>query len=159
MCSSDLKWAARAESALGTTAISPKYGTVEGGEAAPAAPAAKVDPIQFNDFRQNYTELRNEYLDLAGKTRPTDADMRKMKLIQRDFAEVLNQNADLLGNDKQLIEQLQNPMFDGTRVIDALGNQMLSLASQGELIPTAKAVNRKIMTALTLANQIGRAHV
>jgi len=53
-------------------------------------------------------DLRNEYQALASNPRPTEVDMRQMRLIQRDMAEIVDANAEIIG-DPELIKQLKNP--------------------------------------------------
>lgn len=144
------KWAARAESALGTAAVSPKYGGVSGAGAAPEAPAASfMDTMErMQTFRDQYESLRGELASQMGRGTVTPV----LQKMQRDLAELVDTNADLIGNSK-LAQQLKNPIFDGTQALDQATNKMMSLASQGELLPTAQAVNRKIAAALVVGRR------
>jgi len=76
----------------------------------------------LDDFRRQYDELRTELADLISIQRPTDADMRRMKIVSQDLNDVVDANAGLI-KDGNLVKQLKNPMFDGTPVLDALASQ------------------------------------
>ena len=104
------KWAARAEGALGTAAISPKYGTVEGETpgVTPSAPSYYADQlIRVQNFRTQYGELRDELTSKIGRGVVTPM----LQKIQRDFNELIDANADLIGN-RELVQQLKNPVFE-----------------------------------------------
>ncbi len=72
----------------------------------------------------------------------TPGQTNQLRMVQRDLSAVVDANADLLRNP-ELVAQLKNPVFNG----------MAALPSQGELIPTASAVHRKIAVALTMGRR------
>ena len=110
--------------------------------------------LSIDDFRRSYSDLRQELLGLMSNQRPTDADMRTMKLVAKDLNEVVDGYAGVI-RDPQLIEQLKNPMFDGLPVIDALASQQdgEARAMQGNLFGTFKGASRETQAALALAQQ------
>jgi len=96
-------------------------------------------------------DLRNEYQALASNPRPTEVDMRQMRLIQRDMAEIVDANAEIIG-DPELIKQLKNPMFDGTREISALaGETAQRRAMQGDMFGDSKLAYIMARNALAMA--------
>ena len=126
-------------------------GMVSAGQPAPAAvereteqPSSLIDDTfeRLNTFKQQYQDLRNEALSLMGQGAMTPGQTNQLRMVQRDLSAVVDANADLLRNP-ELVAQLKNPVFNG----------MAALPSQGELIPTASAVHRKIAVALTMGRR------
>jgi hypothetical protein len=74
---------------------------------------------RLEDFSRQYNDLRQEANELMSITRPTEADGRRLTLVNKDLASVIDANADLIGS-KALADQLKNPMFDGTQVLSDL---------------------------------------
>ena len=130
---------------------------VDGAGVVPSGPDAesldagkeqRPSALSVDDFRSSYQELRQEALDLISLQRPTTEDGNRLKLIQRDLNEVVDDNAGLI-KDPALLKQLKNPMFDGTSVIDALANQQggEARAMQGDLF---KGADRRTDSARAL---------
>lgn len=146
------EYAERVAAALGSTAVSAKYGDVDETGApvtkAPAGPKLSVD-----DFRNSYEELRQEALQLISLQRPTPADGNRLQLIQRDLNEVVNDNAGLI-KDRETLEKLKNPMFNGLPIIDALASQQVggeARAMQGDMFGSLKGATRRQQGAAALA--------
>jgi hypothetical protein len=120
---------------------------VDGAGVVPSGPDAKSldagkeqrpSALSVDDFRSSYQELRQEALDLISLQRPTPEDGNRLRLIQRDLNEVVDDNAGLI-KDPALLKQLKNPMFDGLSVIDALASQQggEARAMQGDMFKGA----------------------
>jgi len=110
--------------------------------------------LNIDDLRRNYSDLRQELLGLMSNQRPTEADMRTMKLVSRDLDEVVNSLAGAI-KDPELIQQLKNPMFDGMPIINAIADQQggEARAMQGNLFGTLRGASRETQAALALAQQ------
>jgi hypothetical protein len=106
----------------------------------------------LEDFRRQYGELRTELADLISIQRPTDADMRRMKIVSQDLSDVVDANAGVI-KDGNLIRQLKNPMFDGTSVLDALASQGGGEARgmQGDMFGTIKRTAQMARDAMAMA--------
>jgi hypothetical protein len=106
----------------------------------------------LEDFRRQYGELRTELADLISIQRPTDADMRRMKIVSQDLSDVVDANAGLI-KDGNLIRQLKNPMFDGTPVLNALASQGGGEARgmQGDMFGTIKRTAQMARDAMAMA--------
>lgn len=117
-------------------------------------PALKTAKLSVDDFRNAYQELRQEAIDLMSIQRPTEADGRRLQMVQRDLNEVVNDNAGLI-RDNALLEQLKNPMFNGLSTIDALISQQESQprAMQGDMFGSVKGATRRQQGAAALAGQ------
>lgn len=153
------KWAARAEAALGTAPVGTKYGETEGAPA-PTKEAAPVSMERLSDFRRMYTELRNELLPLLGSGQMDPTKTRQIQTIQKNLNEVIDANADLIG-DAKLVQQLKNPMFDGEAIIERAA-QRPSVGGGGQqlsLVPGARPVNQLISFALAATGRDPQAAV
>ena len=120
---------------------------------------AGQQPGALDDFRRQYNELRTELSDLISIQRPTDADMRRMKIVSQDLSDVVDANAGLI-KDGNLIRQLKNPMFDGTPVLDALASQGggEARAMQTDMFGTVKRVAQMARDAMAMAgNDVNKA--
>ena len=93
-----------------------------------------------DQFRSAYNDLRNEALELISLKNPTPADGQRLSIVQRNLNEVVDDNAGLL-KDPELIRQLKNPMFSGSRIIDAV------IQSGEERAPTQSAPTLEAITA------------
>jgi hypothetical protein len=103
------------------------------------------------EFARQRKDLQDEYQVLASNPRPTEVDTRQMRLIQRDLAEIVDANAEIIGNP-ELIDQLKNPMFDGTREISALaGETAQRRAMQGDMFGEFKLAYIMARNALAMA--------
>ena len=113
---------------------------------------AGQQPGALEDFRRQYGELRTELADLISIQRPTDADMRRMKIVSQDLSDVVDANAGII-KDGNLIRQLKNPMFDGTPVLDALASQGGGEARgmQGDMFGTIKRTAQMARDAMAMA--------
>jgi hypothetical protein len=86
----------------------------------PAGEGTQPDAVaRLEDFSRQYNDLRQEANELMSITRPTEADGRRLTLVNKDLASVIDANADLISS-KALADQLKNPMFDGTQVLSDL---------------------------------------
>ena len=94
-------------------------------------PAAALTPEAIDDFTRQYTDLKQEALEIINLRNPTPADGRRLQLIQRDLASVVDANAGLIRNGR-LVEQMKNPMFDGDQVLDNLRQYAAEAAPAGE---------------------------
>jgi hypothetical protein len=120
---------------------------------------AGQQPGALDDFRRQYDELRTELSDLISIQRPTDADMRRMKIVSQDLSDVVDANAGLI-KDGNLIRQLKNPMFDGTPVLDVLASQGGGEARgmQSDMFGTVKRVAQMARDAMAMAgNDVNKA--
>lgn len=71
------------------------------------------------DTVRQYDDLRKEALELLSIEYPTEADGRRLSLVQKDLAALVDAVVPATAN-QQLIQQLKNPMFDGTRYVSAM---------------------------------------
>lgn len=125
----------------------PVAATVEGeGEQPSALTESALE--EYDTFKQQYQSLRDEALAILGRGEISPAQDRQLKTILRDLAEVVDANAGLIG-DPDLVAKLKNPVFNG----------LAALPSQGELIPTASAIHRKVSVALTMGRRDPQAAV
>ena len=123
-------------------------------ESVDAGERQRTSALSVDDFRNSYQELRQEALDLITLQRPTPEDGNRLRLVQRDLDEVVNDNAGLI-KDAALLKQLKNPMFDGTSVIDALASQQggQPRAMQGDMFGTTKGARMREEGAAALAGK------
>ena len=80
---------------------------------------AAVAPALTEDFVRQYSDLRQEAVDISSITRPSQADLRNLARVQGDLAGLIDGNAGAI-NDRELIKQLKNPLFDGTKYLSVL---------------------------------------
>ena len=108
-------------------------------------------PGALDDAVRQYQDLRAELVDLVSITRPTEADTRQMKMVSKDLNDVVS----AFGiTDKDLIKQLNNPLFDGTKVLSALADQQgtgQARAMQGEMFGSFKGAARMAQTAMAMS--------
>ncbi len=100
-----------------------------------AAAGAGTGAGALSNFADAYISLRGELAPLLGGGIQTPEKTAQIKAGMRDLNRMVDENAALI-NDKKLIEQLKNPMFDGTNVLAALALQEQTsqpLAMQGNL--------------------------
>ena len=90
----------------------PNVGVTDAGKAAVTAPVTEDTLRQYNDLRQ-------EAMELSSITRPSEADIRRLKMVQQDLADLIDSAVPEAGN-KDLRKQLKNPLFDGTQIMSAL---------------------------------------
>ena len=102
-------------------------GEPAGGERTePSAVAAALSP----DFRRQYNDLRAEMLELLNNTRPTQEDLSRRKMVQRDLDRLVADNADAIATatgDPTLVQfhgrgnktppRLSNAMFNGDKIL------------------------------------------
>jgi hypothetical protein len=117
-----------------------------------AAGGERQQPSTLDEFRRQYDELRTELADLISIQRPTDADLRRMKIVSQDLSDVVDANTDII-KDRNLIQQLKNPMFNGTPVLDALASQGAGEARgmQSDMFGTVKRVAQMARDAMAMA--------
>lgn len=141
-------WAARSQ----VTPQTPKYGVPDVGipsgeppEFVPTetqgAPAAPNVAERLSDFERQYQDLRAEALNLMGQGTTTQSMMNQLKLVQRDLSAVVDANADLIGN-RDLVQRMKNPVFDGTPVLDDLSAKLAPAGAkprQLQLMPGLQA--------------------
>ena len=128
----------------------------------PAGPDARVAdagkravtaPVTEDTLRQ-YNDLRQEAMELSSITRPSEADIRRLKMVQQDLVDLIDSAVPEAGN-KDLRKQLKNPLFDGTQIMSALVEAPTdeARAMQGDLFGTFKGATRETQTALALAQR------
>jgi hypothetical protein len=135
-----------------TTKLKPDGMVSTGQDVTDADTGAGQQPGALEDFRRQYDELRTELADLISIQRPTDADMRTMKIVSQNLSDVVDANAGLI-KDGNLIRQLKNPMFDGTPVLDALASQSAGEARgmQSDMFGTIKRTAQMARDAMAMA--------
>ena len=126
-------------------------------------PAAALTTEAFDDFSRQYSDLRQEAVEILELRNPSPADGRRLQLIQRDLAGVVDTNADLLRNNK-LAESMKNPMFDARKALDDIRVSMdvaptsQPRAMQGDLAGTRKDILDLTNRALAIGRQdVGKA--
>ena len=93
-------------------------------------------------------------MELSSITRPSEADIRRLKMVQQDLADLIDSAVPEAGN-KDLRKQLKNPLFDGTQIMSALVETPAgeARAMQGNLFGSFKGATRETQTALALAQR------
>jgi hypothetical protein len=89
----------------------------------------------LTNFADAYNSLREELVPLLGGGIQTPQKTAQITAGVRDLNRMVDENAALI-KDKKLIEQLKNPMFDGSNILAALASQEQvgqPLAMQGDL--------------------------
>jgi hypothetical protein len=107
----------------------------------------------LSTLAESYKNLRDELVPLLGGGIQTPEKTAQIKAGMRDLDRMVDENAALI-NDKNLIKQLKNPMFDGTDILAALASQEQTsqpLAMQGDLF--GKFVNGSRAAQLALAHK------
>ena len=135
-----------------TTSIEPD-GMVSTRQDADATAGGAGQPTNsLDDFRRQYDELRTELAGLISIQRPTEADLRTMKIVSQNLNDVVDANAGLI-KDGNLIRQLKNPMFNGTPVLDALASQSAGEARgmQSDMFGTIKRTAQMARDAMAMA--------
>jgi hypothetical protein len=105
----------------------------------------------LTNFADAYSSLREELVPLLGGGIQTPEKTAQIKVGMRDLNRMVDEHAALI-NDNKLIEQLKNPMFDGTSVLGALASQEQAgqpLAMQGDLF--GKFINGSRAAQLAVA--------
>jgi len=100
-----------------------------------AATGAPASPGALSNLAESYKNLRDELVPLLGGGIQTSDKTAQIKAGMRDLNRMVDEHAALI-NDKNLIKQLKNPMFDGTNILAALASQeqvSQPLAMQGNL--------------------------
>ena len=106
----------------------------------------------LSNFADAYISLRGELAPLLGGGIQTPEKTAQIKAGMRDLNRMVDENAALI-NDKNLIKQLKNPMFDGTDILAALASQeqvSQPRAMQGNLF--GKFINGARTAQLSLAH-------
>jgi hypothetical protein len=104
-------------------------------DAADADTGAGKKSVALSDFTEAYNSLREELVPLLGGGIQTPEKTAQIAAGVRDLNRMVDENAALI-NDKNLIEQLKNPMFDGSDILAAMASQEQvgqPLAMQGNL--------------------------
>ena len=119
----------------------------------PVRERAKPTPLTEDTVRQ-YNDLRQEAMELSSITRPTEADIRRLKMVQQDLVNLIDSVIPEAGN-KDLRKQLKNPLFDGTQIMSALVEAPAGEARgmQGNLFGSFKGATRETQAALALAQR------
>lgn len=115
------------------------------------ATGAGAGASSLGDFVGAYSSLREELVPLLGGGIQTPEKTAQIAAGVRDLNRMVDENAALI-NDKKLIGQLKNPMFDGTNILAALASQeqvSQPLAMQGNLF--GKFINGSRAAQLAVA--------
>jgi hypothetical protein len=122
---------------------------------APADVRENAQPSSLEDFHRQYNDLRAEMTELMSITRPTTADMNRMKLVQQDLTQLVSDNADSItaatgrpeltefhtstttkGRKVTVPPLLTNPLFDGNKIIGEMATNEVAdqaHATQGDM--------------------------
>ena len=126
-------------------------------------PAAALTTEAFDDFSRQYSDLRQEAVEILELRNPSPADGRRLQMVQRDLAGVVDANAGFLRNNK-LAESMKNPMFDARKALDDIRVSMdvaptsQPRAMQGDLAGTRKDILDLTNRALAIGRQdVGKA--
>ena len=106
----------------------------------------------LSNLAESYKNLRDELAPLLGGGIQTPEKTAQIAAGMRDLNRMVDENAGLI-NDKNLIKQLKNPMFDGTEILAALASQeqvSQPLAMQGNLF--GKFINGSRAAQLAVAH-------
>lgn len=106
----------------------------------------------LSNLAESYKNLRDELAPLLGGGIQTPEKTAQIAAGMRDLNRMVDENAALI-NDKNLIKQLKNPMFDGTDILAAMASQEQvgqPLAMQGNLF--GKFINGSRAAQLAVAH-------
>ncbi len=106
----------------------------------------------LSNLAESYKNLREELVPLLGGGIQTPEKTAQIKAGMRDLNRMVDEHAALI-NDNKLIEQLKNPMFDGSNILAALASQEQvgqPLAMQGNLF--GKFINGSRAAQLAVAH-------
>jgi hypothetical protein len=138
----------------------PAAGRFDDGE---GQPSTALTPEAFDDFNRQYNDLRQEAVEILELRNPSPADGRRLQMVQRDLAGVVDANAGLLRNNK-LAESMKNPMFDARQALQDIQTAMDATsvseprAMRGDLAGTRKDILDLTNRALAIGRQdVGKA--
>ena len=138
----------------------PDAGRFDDGE---GQPPVALTPQAFDDFNRQYNDLRQEAVEILELRNPSPADGRRLQMVQRDLAGVVDANAGLLRNNK-LAESMKNPMFDARQALQDIQTAMdvapvsEPRAMRGDLAGTRKDILDLTNRALAIGRQdVGKA--
>jgi hypothetical protein len=122
---------------------------------------AAVAPALTEDFRRQYNDLRSEMLELMNLTRPTPAEMNRMKMVQQDLTQLIKDNSSAItaatgnreftefhGRDNKQPPRLTNPLFDGDKIFAdiELANEVGSnVGSEASTAPSLEDLTTEFM--------------
>ena len=113
----------------------------------------RQQPGALANFQEAYNNLRQEIVPLLGGGIQTPEKTAQIKMAMRDLNNLVDDNADLI-NDPKLINQLKNPMFDGSSIVGALAAQDQSgqaRGMQGDMFGTIKRTAQMARDAMAMA--------
>lgn len=122
-------------STTGAGDVEPSGVVLTGQDADGADAGAGAGAGALSNFTDAYNSLREELVPLLGGGIQTPQKTVQITAGVRDLNRMVDENAALI-KDKKLIEQLKNPMFDGSNILAALASQEQvgqPLAMQGNL--------------------------
>ena len=105
------------------------------------------------NFQEAYNNLRQEIVPLLGGGIQTPEKTTQIKMAMRDLNNLVDDNANLI-NDPKLINQLKNPMFDGSSIVGALAAQDQSGQARGmqsDMFGTIKRTAQMARDAMAMA--------
>jgi len=136
-----------------TTRVKPDGMVSTGQDVTDADAGAGQQPGALANFQEAYNNLRQEIVPLLGGGIQTPEKTAQIKMAMRDLNNLVDDNADLI-NDPKLINQLKNPMFDGSSIVGALAAQDQSgeaRGMQGDMFGTIKRTAQMARDAMAMA--------
>ena len=109
-------------STTGAGDVKPSGVVLTGQDADGADAGAGAGAGALSNFTDAYNSLREELVPLLGGGIQTPQKTAQITAGVRDLNRMVDENAALI-KDKKLIEQLKNPMFDGSNILAALASQ------------------------------------
>jgi hypothetical protein len=124
-----------------------------GQNAAPIDEGTRQQPGTLDNFQEAYNNLRQEIVPLLGGGIQTPEKTAQIKMAMRDLENLVDDHAAVL-KDPKLIDQLKNPMFDGSNIVGALAAQDQSgeaRGMQGDMFGTIKRTAQMARDAMAMA--------
>jgi len=136
-----------------TTRLKPDGMVSTGQDVTDADTGARQQPGALANFQEAYNNLRQEIVPLLGGGIQTPEKTAQIKVAMRDLNNLVDDNADLI-NDPKLINQLKNPMFDGSSIVGALAAQDQfgqARGMQSDMFGTVKRTAQMARDAMAMA--------
>jgi hypothetical protein len=112
--------------------------------------------LNFEDFKDQYQSIRGDLTRLMGVTSPSEGQIDMMQRLSSALNELIDTNAAGLArntSDPDLIENLKNPAYNGTKDLDRIGTKVgvpRAAPMQPNMFGTPESAFRRANAALKL---------
>ena len=113
--------------------------------------------LNVTDFKEQYQSIRGDLVRLMELTAPTSGQVDMMQRLSADLSDLVDSNAVGIArnsSDPNLIQNLKNPAFDGTKELDKLSAKVgvpRAAPMQSDMFGTSESAFRRARMALQLA--------